>query len=65
MAEDAQADLLVMSVHRGGELLSHLRPGLMAQVLRMSRCPAMILRDVHAPHHLHAVHHASHQKVLR
>jgi nucleotide-binding universal stress UspA family protein len=56
MAEDSQADLLVMSVHRGGELLSHLRPGLMARVLRLARCPAMILRDVHAPHHLHAVH---------
>lgn len=64
MAEDAQADLLVMSVHRGGELLSHLRPGLMARVLRMSRCPAMILRDIHAPHHLHGLHPVSHQKVL-
>ena len=64
MAEDSHADLLVMSVHRGGELLSHLRPGLMARVLRMARCPAMILRDVHAPHHLHAMHLSSHQKVL-
>lgn len=64
MAADSQADLLVMSVHRGSELLSHLRPGLMARVLRMSRCPAMILRDVHAPHHLHAMHLASHQKVF-
>ncbi len=64
MAQDTQADLLVMSVHRGGELLSHLRPGLLARVLRMSRCPAMILRDVHAPHHVHAAHYGSHQKVL-
>lgn len=64
MAEDAQADLLVMSVHRGGELLSHLRPGLMARVLRMARCPAMILRDVHAPHHIHAAYLHSHQKVM-
>ena len=64
MAEDTQADLLVMSVHRGGELLSHLRPGLMARVLRMARCPAMILRDVHAPHHIHATHLHNHQKVM-
>ncbi len=64
MAEDSQADLLIMSVHRGGELLSHLRPGLMARVLRMARCPAMILRDVHAPHHLHAGHLATPRTAL-
>ena len=64
MAEDSQADLLVMSVHRGGELLSHMRPGLMARVLRMARCPAMILRDVHAPRHIQAAHLHSHQTVL-
>jgi nucleotide-binding universal stress UspA family protein len=64
MAEDSQADLLIMSVHRGGELLSHLRPGLMARVLRMARCPAMILRDVHAPHQHNAVHLATSRTVL-
>lgn len=64
MAEDAQADLLVMSVHRGGELLSHLSPGLMARVLRMARCPAMILRDVHAPHPIHAARLHSQSKVM-
>ncbi len=47
MVDDAQADLLVMSVHSGGELLSHLRSGIMATVLRNSRCPAMVLRDAH------------------
>lgn len=50
MAEDSQADLLVMSVHSGGELLTHLRGGIIAKVLRLSRCPAMILRDL-APLH--------------
>ncbi len=58
MAEDSQADLLVMSARRGGELLAHLRPGLVATVLRKSRCPAMILRDIHAPRHRDAEHHA-------
>ena len=51
MVEDSQADLLVMSVHSGGELLTHLRGGVIAKILRMSRCPAMILRDLAAPHH--------------
>jgi nucleotide-binding universal stress UspA family protein len=49
MVEDTQADLLVMSVHSGGELLTHLRGGTIAKVLRMSRCPAMVLRDLAAP----------------
>jgi nucleotide-binding universal stress UspA family protein len=48
--EDTQSDLLVMSVHSGGELLTHLRGGTIAKVLRMSRCPAMVLRDLAAPH---------------
>ncbi|MHB8303671.1 MAG: universal stress protein [Acidobacteriaceae bacterium] len=60
MVEDTQADLLVMSVHRGGELLTHLRSGIMAKVLRMSRCPAMVLRDIQAPHPTRAGHHANH-----
>lgn len=64
MAQDSQADLLVMSVHRGGELLSHMRPGLLARVLRMARCPAMILRDVHAPRHIQAAHLHNYQSVL-
>jgi nucleotide-binding universal stress UspA family protein len=51
MLEDSQADLLVMSIHSGGELLTHLRGGIIAKILRMSRCPAMILRDLAAPHH--------------
>jgi nucleotide-binding universal stress UspA family protein len=63
MADDSQADLLVMSARRGSELLTHLRPGLMARVLRMSRCPALILRDVPAPHRHHAAHTASHPAV--
>lgn len=63
MAEDSQADLLVMSVRRGGELSTHMPPRLTANVLRMSRCPAMILRDVHASHPLHVVHPASHLAV--
>lgn len=45
MAEDAETDLLIMSVHSGGELMTHLRAGVIAKVLRMSRCPAMVLRD--------------------
>lgn len=49
MVEDVQADLLVMSVHSGGELLTHLRGGTIAKVLRMSRCPAMVLRDLTVP----------------
>lgn len=63
MVEDTQADLLVMSVHRGGELLTHLRPGIIAKVLRMSRCPAMVLRDVQAPHLTQVGHHANHKSV--
>ena len=51
MAEDTQADLLVMSAHCGNGLLTHLRTGTMAKVLRRSRCPAMILRNFHAPRH--------------
>lgn len=50
MLEDSHADLLVMSVHSGGELLTHLRGGIVAKVLRMSHCPVMILRDL-APRH--------------
>lgn len=50
MVEDTHADLLVMSVHSGGALLTHLRSGIMARVLRMSRCPAMILRDLPSAH---------------
>jgi nucleotide-binding universal stress UspA family protein len=61
MAEDSQADLLIMSARSGAELLSHLAPGLMARVLRLSRCPAMILRNVHAPQH--SVPSFHHQKV--
>lgn len=57
MVDDTQADLLVMSARCGSELLTHLRPGMMARVLRMARCPAMILRDVHAPPHVMAAHH--------
>jgi nucleotide-binding universal stress UspA family protein len=64
MVDDTQADLLVMSARCGSELLTHLRPGMMATVLRRSRCPAMILRDVHAPHHLTAAHHAHHPNVV-
>ena len=63
MVDDAHADLLVMSARCGSELLTHLRPGLMAKVLRMSRCPALILRDVPAPHRHHAAHTASHPTV--
>jgi nucleotide-binding universal stress UspA family protein len=63
MVEDSQADLLVMSVHNGGELLTHLRGGIIAKILRMSRCPAMILRDLAAPHHARNVPLASHHGV--
>lgn len=48
MAEDTQSDLLIMSVRSGGELLTHLRGGIIAKVLRTSRCPAMIFRDLPA-----------------
>ena len=61
MAEDTQADLLVMSAHCGGGMLTHLRTGIIAKVLRMSRCPAMILRDVHAAQPLPAAHLATHR----
>ncbi len=60
MVEDSQADLLVMSVQSGGALLTHLRGGIIAKVLRMSRCPAMILRDLAAPHHARSEAVASH-----
>ncbi|MGO8717988.1 MAG: universal stress protein [Acidobacteriaceae bacterium] len=64
MVDDTQADLLIMSARCGSELLTHLRPGMMARVLRMSRCPAMILRDVHAAHHLTAAHRVHHPNVV-
>lgn len=64
MVNDTHADLLIMSAHCGNELLTHLRPGMMAKVLRMSRCPAMILREVHASHPLTAAHHAHHPNVV-
>jgi nucleotide-binding universal stress UspA family protein len=65
MAEEMQADLLVMSAHCGNGLLTHLRTGTMAKVLRRSRCPAMILRNFHAPHHPQETHHADHKAVLQ
>ncbi len=64
MAEDTQADLLVMSARCGNGLLTHLRSGIMAKVLRTSRCPTMILRNFHAPHHLQVAHRADRQNVL-
>lgn len=50
MVEDSQTDMLVMSAHSGGDMLTHLRGGILAKVLRMSRCPAMILRDPSSAH---------------
>lgn len=47
MVDDSQADLLVMSVRKGGELLTHLPAGVVANTLRFARCPAMILRSLH------------------
>lgn len=64
MLGDTQADLLVMSARCGTELLTHLPPGRMARVLRQARCPAMILRDVHAPHHLTTAHRVHHPNVV-
>lgn len=61
MVEDTQTDLLVMSARSGGAFLTHLRSGIMAKVLRMSRCPAMILRDVHAPHPTQGARDVNHQ----
>ena len=52
MVQDSHADLLVMSVQSGGEMLTHLRGGIIAKVLRKARCPALILRDVAAGHHI-------------
>ncbi len=60
MVEDSQADLLVMSVHRGGKLLTHLHGGIIANILHMSRCPCMILRDLATPHHVRNEPLASH-----
>lgn len=51
MIDDTQADLLIMSVRSGGELLTHLRSGIIAKILRMSRCPAMVLRDFPSASH--------------
>lgn len=58
MAEDAEADLLVMSTHCGGSLLTHLRSGILARVLRTSRCPAMILREFLSSHSHPVAQHA-------
>ncbi len=62
MAEDSQADLLVMSAHCSGGVFHHLQTGIIARVLRSSRCPALILRNVHSSHAFHRVHHATHQQ---
>ncbi len=51
MTHSTQPDLLVMSAHCGNGLLTHLPSGTMAKVLRRSRCPTMILRNFHSPHH--------------
>lgn len=64
MTHSTQPDLLVMSAHCGNGLLAHLRSGTMAKVLRRSRCPTMILRNFHAPHHSQETHHADHKNVL-
>ncbi len=64
MVEDTQADLLVMSAHSGGAFLTHLRSGIMAKILRMSRCPAMILRDLPSAHHENTRHLASHPSTI-
>lgn len=65
MAEEMQADLLVMSAHCGNGLLTHLRTGTMAKVLRRSRCPAMILRNFHASHPPQEARHEDHKTVLQ
>ncbi len=64
MAEDAHADLLVMSAHSGSGLLSHLQSGILAKVLRHSRCPALILRDFRNSQPLPVEHQASHPRAL-
>jgi nucleotide-binding universal stress UspA family protein len=64
MAQDAQADLLVMSAHSGSGLLTHLQSGILGKVLRNSRCPAMILRDLRAHQHLPTAHLADHPHVV-
>lgn len=46
MVDDSQADLLVMSVRKGGELLTHLPAGIVASTLRYVRCPVMVLRSL-------------------
>ena len=50
MVKDSEADLLVMSAQSGGALLTHLQAGIIATILRTSRCPVMILRDAHRGH---------------
>ncbi|MGB8478709.1 MAG: universal stress protein [Acidobacteriaceae bacterium] len=65
MAEDMEADLLVMGAHCGTRLLTHLRLGTMAKVLRRSRCPAMILRNIHAAHHPRQKHDENHNTLLQ
>ena len=64
MVEDNQTDLLIMSVHSGGELLTHLHGGIIAKVLRMARCPAMILRDLPSAHHDRKAHPAGHPTAI-
>jgi nucleotide-binding universal stress UspA family protein len=50
MAEDSAADLLVMSVRSGHEMQTHVRGGILAQVLRSVRCPVLVLRTQRQSH---------------
>ncbi len=50
LVEELEADLLVMSAQSGGSWLTHLQAGIIATVLRSSRCPVMILRQMHKVH---------------
>ena len=54
MAADSEADLLVMSVRSGSEMLTHLRGGILAQVLRSVRCPVLVLRESVGKGRVHA-----------
>ncbi len=52
MVEESEADLLVMSAQSGGAWLTHLQTGIIAKILRTSRSPVMILREVGRGHHI-------------
>ena len=49
LAHDRQADLIVMGVHSGSAMASHIPWTVVHSVVRHARCPVLTVRGAEAP----------------